>query len=107
MQMLSGEEADVGDSFIGALTVQVGYLGLISFCLYLLVILNDIRMQWKRHHTDILLLAMIILTGLSVCMLFSESAVSIMGTGIYFMMLGIAENTSEGISKCDGRNYSG
>ncbi len=107
MQMLSGEEADVGDSFIGALTVQVGYLGLISFCLYLLVILNDIRMQWKRHHTDILLLAMIILTGLSVCMLFSESAVSIMGTGIYFMMIGIAENTSEGISKCDGRNYSG
>jgi len=88
--MLAGETVAAAESFVGSMAVQVGLLGVGAFGAYLLVLFVRLIHIWNRWHSRFTLLALALLPGLVVCMLFSESSVSIMGTGIYFILIGLA-----------------
>lgn len=78
------------ESFIGTLTVQIGYLGLFIFsCFWIYVFLEILKTGNKLknslcYNSAILLLAVLIES------LFSESSISIVGTGMYFVFAGIS-----------------
>lgn len=88
--MLAGETVAAAESFVGSMAVQVGLLGVGAFGAYLLVLFVRLIHLWNRYHSRFTLLALALLPGLVICMLFSESSVSIMGTGIYFILIGLA-----------------
>ena len=88
--MLAGETVAAAESFVGSMAVQVGLLGVGAFAAYLLVVFARLVRIWNRYPSRLTLLALALLPGLVVCMLFSESSVSIMGTGIYFILTGLA-----------------
>lgn len=87
--MKAGIEGTVAESYIGVLAAQIGCLGIFAFIVYFADVLKKLNCMWKAEKDEEVLLALVLLCGLFVCMLFSESAVSIMGTGIYFILIGI------------------
>lgn len=88
--MLAGETVAAAESFVGSMAVQVGLIGFGAFVLYLLVLFVRLVHIWNREKNRLTLLALCLLPGLALCMLFSESSVSVMGTGIYFILIGLA-----------------
>jgi hypothetical protein len=88
--MLAGAEVSAAESFIGSMAAQIGFLGLCAFLIYIYMVFRKLLTLWRFYHDKITLLAIVLLCGLMICMLFSESSVSIMGTGIYFILIGIA-----------------
>lgn len=88
--MLAGETVAAAESFVGSMAVQVGLLGVGAFAAYLLVLFVRLIRIWNRYHSRFTLFALALLPGLVLCMMFSESSVSVMGTGIYFILMGLA-----------------
>lgn len=89
--MLTGTESDVSESYIGALFSQVGMVGGVSFIMFLLMQIGQLVKLYKIYKSQFVILALVCLIGIMVCMIFSDSAVSIMGTGIYFIIIGMAQ----------------
>lgn len=90
--MIAGEDVSSAESYIGTLSAQMGVIATISFMAFCVIIITRLEKIWKQHHSKFTLLAISLLCGLIMCMLFSESSVSISGTGIYFMLIGMALN---------------
>ena len=89
--MLTGTESNVSESYIGALFSQVGIVGGVSFIMFLLMQIRQLVKLYKIYKSQFVILALVCLIGIMVCMIFSDSAVSIMGTGIYFIIIGMAQ----------------
>lgn len=89
--MLTGAESNVSESFIGSLVYQLGIVGLVAFAYFIYIQMKNIFLMYKQKKSNILVLSLVLILGLCICMLLSDSAVSIMGTGIYFIIIGIAQ----------------
>ena len=85
----AGASVVTGECFIGSLGVQIGFAGLLVFAAYWLVFLIKLIRLWKKYHHPYILLSVTLLLGQILCMMLSESSVSIMGTGIFFFLIGL------------------
>lgn len=95
--MYTGAKSNVGESFFGVLAVQLGTLGLLLYVIWMYYVLHALKRAAGAKEDRIIPLSILLLKGLFICMLFSESAVSISGTGVYFIMMGIALNKCKGL----------
>ena len=87
---VSGSEVEVGESYIGTIIYQVGYIGFLLFLLMYLEILRKAITKWKITENNQIKHALFSLIAIFLCMLFSESSCSASGTGIYFILIGMA-----------------
>lgn len=89
------------ESYIGTFVQQIGYIGLAITLIYFWKIFSELRQKWIKYHDRFTILAITILLCIVIEMFFSESSVSIMGTCIYFIYIGMAtkdESYSEEVS---------
>lgn len=78
-----------GESYIGVLVSQMGYIGLILFISFFVAIVFRLIKEYKRNEEMLIYnIATIILTIL-VESFFSESSIGIVGSGMYFILAGI------------------
>ena len=89
--MLSNAKVEVGESFIGALFYQLGVVGTIAYIGLIMLHLNKLVFSYKKTKNNFCLFSCISLISIFICSIFSESAISLMGTGIYFILIGICE----------------
>ena len=87
---VSGSEVEVGESYIGTIIYQVGYIGLLIFLLMYFEILRKAITRWKITKNNQIKHALFALIAIFLCMIFSESSCSVSGTGIYFILIGMA-----------------
>lgn len=78
------------ESYVGTYVQQIGYIGFAITLLYFYDIYMQLLAKWKTYKSKYVILAMALYLGIVFEMFFSESAVSIMGTCIYFIFIGIA-----------------
>lgn len=78
------------ESYVGAYVQQIGFLGLTLTVIYFYRTFKTLLTQWYKYRSNFTILAISIFLGLIIEMFFSESSVSIMGTCIYFVYIGIA-----------------
>lgn len=77
------------ESYFGVMLNQIGIIGIILLCfLWVKLIINFIK-YYITHKSMKNMLPIVLVLGLSIDMLLSESSVSVTGTGIYFILLGI------------------
>lgn len=91
VMMLTNAEGSVAESFIGSMVYQIGILGVATFGVFIYEQIRNLIFLYKKYRCKLTVLALVSAFGITVCMIFSDSAVSIMGTGIYFMLIGIAQ----------------
>lgn len=89
--MLTGAETTTRESYVGTLFAQIGYVGGLSFIGLFLAEGKHLLNLYRTYKNKFLILSFTCLIGVFVCSIFSESAISIMGTGIYFVIIGITE----------------
>ena len=77
------------ESFIGVLTIQLGYLGLLIFVLYFYFLILNLFHNYRENKSINIILSLVLLCSVLVESLFSESSIGIVGTGIYFIYSGI------------------
>lgn len=88
---LSGGEAEFGgESFIAVVMYQLGLPGLILFILFFLFVILFLLKKYKKTNNTLFFISAVMLISLLMESMFSESAVSIVGTGMYFVISGIA-----------------
>lgn len=90
--MIAGADVSTAESYVGTLSAQMGIIATLSFFVFCIIVIYRLAKIWKMYRSRFTLLAISLMCGLIVCMLFSESSVSISGTGIYFMLIGMALN---------------
>lgn len=90
VMMLTKANGNVAESYIGAMLSQLGLIGSVSFFFFIFFQIKEISKASYQKNT-LSVLAICSLVGVFICMIFSESSVSIMGTGIYFIIIGIAQ----------------
>lgn len=94
-QAYTGATVSNGESYIGVNLNQIGYFGVILLCvLWMILFVSNVRRYIKSPKTSELF-PIVLMLGMSVDMLLSESSVSIIGTGIYFILLGIISRKNE------------
>lgn len=83
-------EVTVGESYIGVMLVQLGWLGGLAFAAMLFIVLYGIykgeKINGKRHNNFIVIIDLCLMVE----MLLSESSVSILGTSLYFIVIGMS-----------------
>ena len=89
--MLTGAESSVTESYIGALVYQVGIIGFADFVYFMYIQIKKMLFMYRKYRANMIVLSLVLIFGLCICMLLSDSAVSIMGTGIYFIIIGITQ----------------
>lgn len=86
---ITGVSITNAESYLGVCVNQIGYVGIISVgILWVILIINNVRKYFYSKDEKYLLM-IILLVGLTVDMILSESSVAIIGTGIYFIYIGI------------------
>lgn len=93
--MLTGAESDVVESYMGSMLSQLGFVGTISFLIILYFQVKDLVNYYRHIKNAFSVLALCSLIGVIICMVFSDSSVSIMGTGLHFIIIGIALRQKE------------
>jgi len=88
---LTGAETTVRESYIGVLFAQIGYVGGLAFIGFILAEGKQLLDLYRTYKSKFLILSFTCLLGVFTCSIFSESAISIMGTEIYFIIIGITE----------------
>lgn len=86
------ENSLTGESYVGVVVSQLGYLG---FALFLLFVGSNFIKLFKifsREKENLALGAAILLVCVLAESFFSESSISITGTGLYFIIAGITQN---------------
>lgn len=78
------------ESFIGTLTVQIGYIGLFTFLCFWIYVFFKILKVGKKLKNSLCYNSAILLLAVIAESLFSESSISIVGTGMYFVFAGIS-----------------
>lgn len=89
----SDTSADIGagESYIGTLLGQIGIFGLICYTSFNFHIVNKLR---SRKEYDLNIIVIILLVGMFLESILSESAISFIGSGLYFILAGIAYKIS-------------
>ncbi len=91
VSMLTGVQNNIAESYIGVIFSQIGFVGGIAFLTFIVLQIKKLLTLYSEFNENSIVLAIICAIGPLVCAIFSESAISIMGTGIYFIIVGIAE----------------
>ena len=90
-QALTGYEITNSESYFGVCLNQIGYIGIILMCiLWFTLLIRNVGRYLKYRENDCLFMV-VLMIGLSMDMLLSESSVALIGTGIYFIFMGIYE----------------
>jgi hypothetical protein len=96
-QAYTGATVSNGESYVGVNLNQIGYVGVILlFVLWLKLFIINVKSYFKCKKLS-KLFSVILMLGMTVDMLLSESSVSIIGTGIYFILLAILSKNSEDV----------
>lgn len=80
------------ESYIGTLNVQMGYAGLIIFVVFWGYIIISLIRKGKLWEDKLCYNSAILLMFIITESLFSESSIAIVGTGLYFIFVGISMN---------------
>lgn len=80
-----------GESFIGTMLGQIGILGTIIYIIYNFVIIKRYIINKHKDKEDSII-ALILILGVLLESFLSESAISFLGTGFYFVLAGIIYN---------------
>lgn len=91
-QEIGNNSIIVTESYFGVLVYQLGYIGFIAYIGFFVTVLRKLLKLWDSFHNNFTLMCIILLVCIMLEMFLSESSVSIMGTGIYFILIGIATN---------------
>ena len=97
---VSGAEVDMGESYIGTIIYQLGYIGLLLFGFMYAEILKKSITIWRTSKENSAKHSIYILIAIFLCMMFSESSCSVSGTGIYFILIGMTLRKQQ-LLKCD------
>jgi hypothetical protein len=87
------------ESYIGTLNAQMGYVGLIIFIVYWGYIFIRLVRKGKLSNDKLSYNSAILLISVITESLFSESSITIVGTGLYFIFTGLCMN-SKGFLQC-------
>ncbi|MCR5332959.1 MAG: hypothetical protein K6E11_02955 [Bacilli bacterium] len=77
-----------GESFIGVLTSQIGYIGFAIFALFVIYIIFIMFHRYSITKDRLVLMPIILLSAVFVENFFSESSVAIVSTGLFFILVG-------------------
>lgn len=77
------------ESFFGIALYQIGWYGALILAILWIGLLCSFFKQYGKEKNKNVLFCLFIMLGLTVDMLLSESSVSAMGTGIYFILIGV------------------
>ena len=83
------DESITGDSYIGVLGAQMGIVGIILYLLIWIYVGIKLLYLYKVNNDKLYLLASFLLITLLIESFFAESAIGIVGTGMYFITAGI------------------
>lgn len=86
---ITGASVHNSESFFAVVLYQIGWYGMLILIIFWVSLLYRFLKQYKKEKNKDILFGLIILFGLTVDILLSESSVSAMGTGIYFILIGI------------------
>lgn len=89
--MLTGAESDIAESYIGALFAQTGFIGGIAFILFMTFQAKNLIRLFEVYKDKKIIISIVCLVGVIICAFLSDSAISIMGTGMYFIISGISQ----------------
>lgn len=88
-KLTSISDSVTGESYIGVLSGQLGYLGLTAFILLFGFVIWGLLVKYKKTSDKVYYM----IAGLLLCVLFqslfSESSIAILNTGLYFIFAGI------------------
>lgn len=93
--IVSTGEVEVGESFFATLTSQMGILGAVALYSFIILVIIDNYRKFKKYNQPINYLAMVLLITVAVESFVSASSVSMLGTGLYFILTGIASNVND------------
>lgn len=82
-------EIGVTESYIGVILVQLGWVGSLAYLLVFIILATEIYKSERLNGVRKNIFAMVMILGLMIEMLFSESSVSILGTSLFFIMIGM------------------
>lgn len=100
VQMFSGEYLSlIRESYIGSILAQLGICGLVFFTMFFIIQLKEAINHYQSTKKTIFILNVGIIIGLYICMFFSDSAVSVSGTGVYYLVIGMINNTNIMVNK--------
>lgn len=86
---ITGAAIDSAESYFGVVLSQIGWYGIVIIAsLWFRLLIKNFQ-GYLLYRSKEQLFSMILIIGLSIDMLLSESSVSITGTGIYFIIIGI------------------
>ncbi len=87
--VITGASIYNSESFFGIVLYQIGWCGMLILVIFWISLLCRFFKQYRKGRNKNVLFGLIILVGLTVDMILSESSVSAMGTGIYFILIGV------------------
>lgn len=87
---IANNSITTSESYVGTYAQQIGYIGFAITLIYFINIYKQLLVNWKKYRNRYTILAMALFLGIIFEMFFSESSVSVMGTCIYFIFIGIA-----------------
>lgn len=91
VQVLTQAESRLtGESYVGVLASQMGYIGLIVFFGFFILAIFRLIKRYKRNNNILIYNSAAIVLGVLVEAFFSESSIGIVGTGMYFILAGIS-----------------
>lgn len=85
-------EGDYGESLFSTMMVQVGVLGLIPFYVFIAVILLKLYRVYSNNLSPQYIICFILILSVCIETLVSASSISMLGTGIYFILAGVVSN---------------
>lgn len=95
--IMMGAEADsgYGESFLAATIGQTGLIGVLFVYMFMFVNALELLKMYRINQNKDILISLILITSLIIESFFSASAISMLGTGLYFILSGIAYNLRE------------
>ena len=99
VQVLTQAESRLtGESYIGVLASQMGYVGLLVFLGFFAVVILRLIKRYKNTNDIFIYDSAIIVLGVLTEAFFSESSIGIVGTGMYFIFAGVSMMKGTGVT---------
>jgi O-antigen ligase len=95
--IMMGAEADTGfaESFFATCIGQIGILGTLLLYVFIIIIGIDLFKRYRNQSRECDLISLILIVSVTLESLFSASAISMLGTGLYFILAGISAGLGE------------
>ena len=87
--VVSDTDVEVGESYIGVLSSQLGYIGLLNFLVIIYILIWRLIFKYKITNNVLYYNMAAVILGMLLQTFFSESSISIVSTGLYFIFAGI------------------